>query len=148
MLLWTEFLVSIGVSIAFLCWATALLFSLLCAVVFLSPRIASWLGGRFASQSWLVRVEHKLGAVTKRDRLVGTVLNLLASAGSVTLLSVIQRRPLDSWDIGIQIGVAVAVEMIVLGFLFSQGRLRWPLRRTPREDHRALDYYSLDDIIG
>jgi len=131
MLLWIEFAASIGLSVVALCWFSALLFSLLCAIVFLLPR---WVGRHPKEPSIprRQRVLRFLDSVVERDKLLGTVLNVLASSGALGVMSVVKARPLDLWDIGIQGAIAVAIELIVLQVLFSEGRFRLPRPKSLR----------------
>jgi hypothetical protein len=130
-LLWIEFLASISLSIAVLCWCTALLFSLLCAMLFSLPHLVGWLRKRFRSQQRLTRMQQHVDKILGHDRLLGTVLNVLASAGALAVLMVIRKRPPDYWDVGIQVAVTAAIELIVLQILFVEGRFRWPTRTSP-----------------
>jgi hypothetical protein len=128
-LLWIEFTVSIGLSIAALCWFTALIFAILSTLAFLLPR---WVGRHLGAASIPGRRRVLLqfvGRAVEHDRLLGTVLNLVASCGSLGVMSVVRSRPLDFWDIGIQGAIAVAIELIVLQVLFSEGQLGWPRPR-------------------
>ena len=121
--LWLEFFGSIALSLLALLWFTGLLFSLLMALVYLLVRLIGWLAARTPSSGLLSRFERLTLSLVRHDRLLGTVLNLGASAGSLGLLALIVGRPLDYWDLGIQVAIAVVMELIVLGVLFGEGRM-------------------------
>jgi hypothetical protein len=122
-LLWLEFFGSIILSAVALLWFTALLFTLLAALVHLLPRLAGWLAARFPSSDFLSRIEQLTLSLVRHDRVLGTALNLVASAGSLGILAWIVGRPLDVWDLGIQAAITVVMELIVLGVLFGEGRI-------------------------
>lgn len=130
-LLWLEFLASITVTIAVLCWSTAFFFCLLAVLTFSLPRLLNWLCQRFSSWRRLDQTRRTVDAIVQRERIVGTILNLLASFGALVTLRVVLGRSLDLWDLGIQAAISVAVELIVLGVLFAEGRLGWPTRKLP-----------------
>jgi hypothetical protein len=77
----------------------------------------------------LDQLQRTVNAVLLKDRLLGTALNLLASLAALAALTVILGRPLDYWDIGIQVTISAAIELIVLQVLFAGGRFGWPTRR-------------------
>jgi hypothetical protein len=124
-LLWIEFLASITLTVALLCWCTALSFCLLCALVFGLPYLLDWLGKRVPRPE-IDRLRRGLELALQRERLLGTLCNLIASAAALVCLARILRRPLDYWDVGIQILISAAFELIVLQVLFAEGRLDWP----------------------
>jgi len=128
-LLWLQFFGSIALSAIALLWFTALLFSLLAALVYLLPRLAGWLAARFPSSDLLLHIQRMALSVVRHDRVLGTALNGVASAGSLGVLAWIVGRPLDGWDLGIQLAVAVVMELIVLGVLFGEGRIGALARR-------------------
>ena len=128
-LLWLEFFGSITLSALALLWFTALLFSLLLAVTYLLTRLLRWIASRRSTHARLRRACSVLLALLGRERWVGTALNLAASAGALGALSLVSRLPLDDWDWGIQAAITVAIELIVLGVLFGEGRVGWFSRR-------------------
>lgn len=128
-LLWLEFFGSITLSALALLWFTALLFSLLLAAIYLLTWLLHWMASRSSTRVRLRRACGVLLALLGRERWVGTVLNLAASAGALFALSLASRLPLDDWDWGIQGAIAVAIELIVLGVLFGEGRVGWFSRR-------------------
>jgi hypothetical protein len=130
-LLWLEFLASMTLTIAILCWCTALLFCLLSALVFSLPRLLSWFCRRFPSCRRLDQARRTADAIAQRERIVGTLLNLLAGLGALVTLTVVLGRSLDLWDLGIQAAISAAIELIVLEILFAEGRLGWPTRKVP-----------------
>jgi hypothetical protein len=129
LLLWVEFLASVTLSVVTLCWLTALLFCLLAASLCLLALALQRLSGRFPREGWIARARDLLRRVLGHSRLTGTVLNALASAGSLSVLEWILKRPLDFWDIGIQVAIAVAIELIVLDVLFADGWIVRPAHR-------------------
>jgi hypothetical protein len=129
-LLWLEFLTSVTLTIALLCWVSAFLFCLLCVMVFSLPHLLDRVSSRLPSSRRLAQVHRASQTVTQRDRLVGTLLNLLASAGALAVLPVLLGRAPDYWDVGIQAAISIAIELIVLQVLFPGGRLGWPTRKT------------------
>jgi hypothetical protein len=122
-LLWLEFFGSIALSAIALLWFTGLLFSLLAALVYLLTRLIGWLAARYPSGIFLSRIEQLTLSMVRHDRALGTVLNGVASAGSLGILAWIVGRPLDYWDLGIQAAIFVVMELIVLGVLFGEGRI-------------------------
>jgi hypothetical protein len=124
--LWIEFLASITLTTAILCWFTALFFCAFCALGFGLPRVLDWLARRFAPRQILVQVRRAIGAALEWDRLWGTVFNVMASLAALDTLRLVLKRPLDYWDAGIQTAIATAIELIVFQLLFAQGRLGWP----------------------
>jgi len=125
-LLWIEFLASITLTTAILCWFTALLFCLLCAMLlgllWLLDRYSSQLFPRQDPSQWRQTID----GIWRHERLWGTVFNLLASLAALGVLTKVLNRTLDYWDVGIQIAISVAIELIVLQVLFAQGRFGWP----------------------
>jgi hypothetical protein len=69
--------------------------------------------------------------ILEQERLLGTVLNLIASFAALITLPNVLGRPLDYWDVGAQVGISAAVELIVFQVLFDQGRLGWPFHKAP-----------------
>jgi Effector-associated domain 7 len=100
--LWGQFLGSLALSALALSWLTALWFSLGTLVLYGVSRLPRL---RPSIRDWSRR----------HDRLVGTVLGLLASAGALALLPQVARRPLDYWDLGVQVLLAAVIELVVLG---------------------------------
>jgi hypothetical protein len=119
-LLWIEFLASITLTTTLLCWFTTFFFCAFCALGFGLPRIFDRFAGRFVSHQSLGRVRRVLATVLGRDRLWGTVFNVVASLVALFTLSLVLKRPLDYWDIGIQVAVAAAIELIVLQELLTR----------------------------
>ena len=130
-LLWIEFLASVVLTAALLCWCTTSLFCLLCLFFFTLPNLLGRLSSRSPSDRRLARAHRIAQTALQRDALVGTLLNLLASAGALAMLPVVLKRTLDYWDIGIQAVISIAIELIVLQVLFPEGRLGWPVRKAP-----------------
>jgi hypothetical protein len=129
-LLWIEFLASITLTAAILCWFTALFFCVMCALLFgllaLLDRLSSQLvPGRDQS-----RMRNTIDEIWRRDRLWGSILNVVASLAALATLTKLLDRSLDYWDLGIQIAVSAAIELIVFQVLFAQGRLSWPGGKT------------------
>ena len=100
--LWVQFLGSLVLSALTLSWLTALWFSLGTLVLYgvsfvsrLRPSIRDW--------------------PRHHDRLVGTALSLLSGACALALLPQVARRPLDYWDLGIQVLLTAVIELVVLG---------------------------------
>ena len=124
-LLWLKFFGSIFLSVLVLLWLTALLFSLLLGLAYLLTRLLRWTIAHFPSRTGLRRVCAFLLALLARERWVGTALNLAASAGALGILTGVSGLPLDDWDLGIQVVIAVLIEGIVLGLLFREGRVKW-----------------------
>jgi len=111
-LLWIEFLGSIALTVTILCWATALLFCLLGVVLFALLHLAERSLAR-------TRPAGRLRQTLRKEWVLGTVLNVLASIGSLGVLTALLGRRLDGWDLGIQAAVSAAVELIVLQILFA-----------------------------
>jgi hypothetical protein len=128
-LLWLEFFGSILLSVLALLWLTAILFALFLALVRLSSRGLRWTASRPSSGTPLRRVCRALLFLLEREREMGTALNLAASAAALGVFRWASRLPLDAWDLGIQVGIALAIELIVLGLLFREGRVGWLSRR-------------------
>lgn len=128
-LLWLQFFGSILLSVLVLLWLTALLFSALLALAYLLARTIRWIALRPSTRARLRRACRALLALLERERWLGTVLNLGASAGALAILSLASGLPLDPWDLGIQAIVTLVIELIVLGVLFGQGRMDWFSRR-------------------
>jgi hypothetical protein len=118
-LLWIEFLTSITLSIALLCWLTALFFCLFCAMLFGVPYLLDRFSRNFTPRQGFDSIRYAVDIVLERERLLGTALNLLASLAALVALSNILGRPLDYWDVGIQVAVSAAVELIVLQVVFA-----------------------------
>jgi hypothetical protein len=118
-LLWIEFLTSVTLSIALLCWLTALFFCLFCAMLFGAPCLLDRFSRHFTPRRGFDRIRYAVDTFLEKERLLGTVLNLLASLAALVALSNILGRPLDYWDVGIQFAVFAAVELIVLQVLFA-----------------------------
>jgi hypothetical protein len=118
-LLWIEFLASITLSIALLCWLTALFFCLFCAMLFGAPYLLDQFSRNFTPRQGFDRIRHAVDTVLAKERMLGTVLNLLASLAALLALSSILQRPLDYWDVGVQLAVSTAIELIVLQVLFA-----------------------------
>jgi hypothetical protein len=129
LLLWIEFLASLTLSVVALCWSTALLFCLLAASLYLLSRALDRLPRRFPREVWLAHIRDALETALQHSRLTGTVLNVLASVGSLALLELVLKRPLDFWDLGIQMAIAVAIELIVQDVLFAGGWVARPAHR-------------------
>ena len=119
--LWLEFFASIAFSVVALSWFTGLLFCLLAALAYLFFLLIRWLALRWPKSERWPRIRDAVQALSRRDRLLGTVLNLAASAGALGVLSWLVDRPLDYWDLGIQGAIALLMELIVLGVLFRGG---------------------------
>ena len=100
--LWGQFLGSLALSALALSWLTALWFSLGTLVLYGISRLPHL---RPSIRDWL----------RHHDRLVGTALALLSSACALALLPQVARRPLDYWDLGIQVLLATVIELVVLG---------------------------------
>jgi hypothetical protein len=125
-LLWIEFLASITLTCAFLCWASALLFCLSSVLVF---SLLGLLKDVYQGHSRTVRsfqIREAVEAIARHDRLLGTLLNLTSSIGALGLLAVVLKRRLDLWDLGIQLVVSMAMELIVLDLVLIGGRIAWP----------------------
>lgn len=129
-LLWIEFLASITLATALLCWFTALLFCLFCAILFSLPGLLDWLSRRTSLSRRFDQIQQIAHTIRQRDRLFGTILNLLASAGALVTLVVVLERPLDYWDVGIQVAISAAIELIVFQVLFANGQFNWPARKS------------------
>lgn len=129
-LLWIEFLASITLTTAILCWLTALFFCLLCALLCGLFVLLDRFAGKLFPRQYVSRVQHTIDDILRRDRVWGTISNILASLSALVALTRLLRRPLDYWDIGIQFAISAAIELIVFQVLFAQGRLRWPGNRT------------------
>ena len=125
MLLWFEFFGSILVSVLILLWLTALLFALLLALAYLLRRVLHWMSSRPRTSAGLRRVCSFLLSLLGRERWVGTVLNLAASAGALGVFGWVSGLPLDYWDLGIQAIIAAIIELVVLGVLFGEGKVDW-----------------------
>jgi hypothetical protein len=125
-LLWIEFLASLTLTTAFLCWFTALFFCTFCALGFGLPRAIDWCANRYLPRRNVEQVRRAMDSALEQERLWGTIYNVMASAAALVTLPAVLRRPLDGWDIGIQVVILVAIELIVLQVLFAQGRLGWP----------------------
>jgi hypothetical protein len=108
-----------------LLWFTAILFALFLALVRLSIRSLRWTAARPSSGTSLRRVCRAFLFALERERGVGTALNLAASVAALGVFRWASRLPLDAWDLGIQAGVALLIELIVLGVLFREGRVGW-----------------------
>jgi hypothetical protein len=130
-LLWIEFLASITVTVAILCWFTALFFCLFCAILFSLPRLLEWCSRRTSFPRRFDQIRRTVGSIVERDRLLGTICNLCASIGALFVLTILLRRPLDYWDIGIQVVISTAIELIVLQILFANGQFNWLVRKLP-----------------
>lgn len=100
--LWVQFLGSLALSALTLSWLTALWFSIGALVLYGISRLPRL---RPSIRDWPQR----------HDRLVGAALGLLSSAGALALLPCVARRPLDYWDLGVQVLVAAVIELVVLG---------------------------------
>ena len=129
-LLWLEFFGSILLSVLALLWLTALLFALLLGLIYLLTRLLRWAMARFSSRPGLQRTYVRRAcaftlSLLGRERWVGTALNLLAGAGALGIVAEVSGLPLDHWDLGIQIVIALLIELIVLGVLFREGRVGW-----------------------
>jgi hypothetical protein len=83
MLLWLQFFGSLLFSVLALLWLTALLFALLLALVYLLSRFLGWLSARPRTSTGLRRACGFALDLLGRERWVGTVLNLAASAGAL-----------------------------------------------------------------
>jgi hypothetical protein len=129
-LLWLEFFASITLSVVALSWFTGLLFCLLAALAYLLPRLIHWEARLWPKKRGLPRVRDATLALLRHDRLLGTLLNLLASAGALGVLAAILERPLDYWDLGIQCAIALVMELVVLGAIFREGRIGLFSRRS------------------
>jgi len=125
---WIEFLVSITLTLTILCWATAILFCLLGMAVFTLLHLLDRFLARGRHTGRVRRAECIVGVLLRKEWVVGTILNVLASTVSLAVLTILLDRQLDYWDLGIQIAVSAAVELIVLQVLFAGGRLDWPAR--------------------
>jgi hypothetical protein len=125
MLLWLQFFGSLLFSVLALLWLTALLFALLLALVYLLSRFLGWLSARPRTSTGLRRACGFALDLLGRERWVGTVLNLAASAGALGAFVWLSGLPLDYWDLGIQGIVAGVVELIVMGVLFREGKVGW-----------------------
>lgn len=119
-MLWIEFLAGITLTMALVCWLTAFLFSLFCAALFSLPWLLGWFSDCFSLHPQLDRVQHIVNAAVAHTQLMGTLANLFASLGALATLEVILRRSLDYWDIGVQIAISAAIELIVLHVLFTE----------------------------
>ena len=127
--LWIEFLASITLTVAILCWFTALYFCLLCAMLYSLPHLFHWFSRHVSPERRFHQIVHRLDALVERDWVLGTILNLIVSGMALVTVTIILERPLDYWDIGIQAVIAAAIELIVLQVLFAKGRLGWPARK-------------------
>lgn len=125
-LLWIEFLASITLTTAILCWFTALFFCLLCATLLGLLWLLDRLSSRLAAGQNQSRVQRTIDRIWQQDRLWGTIVNVLASLAALAALTRLLNRALDSWDVGVQIAVSAAIELIVFQVLFAKGRLGWP----------------------
>jgi hypothetical protein len=122
-LLWLQFFGSILLSVLALLWLTALLFSTLLALAYLLARTIRWVAARPSTTARLHRACRGLLTLLGHERWLGTAFNLAASAGALAILARASGLPLDPWDLGIQAIVTLAVELIVLGVLFGEGRM-------------------------
>jgi len=59
--------------------------------------------------------------VGRFDRVVGTALNLVSSAAALALFRWLTRMPLDYWDIGMQVAIAICLELVILGVILRVG---------------------------
>jgi hypothetical protein len=103
---------------------------LFCAILFSLPGLLDWLSRRTSLSRRFDRIQQIAHTIRQRDRLFGTILNLLASAGALVTLVVVLERPLDYWDVGIQVAISAAIELIVFQVLFANGQLNWPARKS------------------
>jgi hypothetical protein len=127
-LLWIEFLASIALTLTILCWATAVLFCLLGVIMFTLLHLLERLSARGRHAGRFRQGERIVGVLLRKEWVAGTILNIMASTGSLAVLTVLLDRRLDYWDLAIQVAVSAAVELIVLQVLFADGRLGWPAR--------------------
>jgi hypothetical protein len=118
-LLWIEFLASVTLSIALLCWLTALFFCLFCAILLATLYLLNRFSRQFTPHRGFDLVRNAVDTVLEKERMLGTVLNLLASLAALLALSSILKRPLDHWDVGVQLAVSAVIELIVLQVLFA-----------------------------
>jgi len=128
-LLWIEFASSITLTVATLCWFTSLFFCVLCALFFGLSRLLDRCSVRALPEQGLARMRRAMNWIVQHDRLLGSIANALASLAALAVLRILLKRPLDLWDIGIQIMISAAVQLIVLQILFPRGRLDWPWRK-------------------
>jgi hypothetical protein len=110
--LWLATLGSILASFLWLAAGTALAFAFLLLSVLLLLTLWTRVSGPSDpgsawSQAWQ--------ATRKQGRLLGTLLNLLASLSALLLLPVVLGRPIDSWDIAMQAAIALIVQLLVVG---------------------------------